>query len=467
MLNKLIKALEQSHNYIVIGDVMLDQYIIGDVNRMSPEAPVPVLAVNNRTNTAGGAANVAANLVALNAKVKLLGYTGKDEAHRNLNQILSSRGIDFITATWERSTITKTRLVSQWQQIARIDDEKPDEPSSTERKSLQNLIKMQNFSSLSGILLSDYGKGVCDTNLCRLILQVAKERNIPVFVDPKNRDWEKYRGATILTPNVNELSEAIGYKVSNSNEEIEQAGHTLLKKYDLENLVITRSAKGMTLIGQNTCKHFPTMAKDVFDVSGAGDTVLACLARIITAKFDITEAIYLANLAAGVVVGHNGTYPITKDGLLQALTHDKRAESENKKGQDGNIVFTNGCFDILHPGHVEYLQEARKLGGCLIIGLNSDSSVRKIKGSGRPINNQHDRKKMLEALSCVDRVEIFDEETPYNLIRKIAPDILVKGGDYRVEDIVGSEFAGTTITIPFREGYSTTSILEKIERINE
>lgn len=469
MYKTIKEALANKQNYLVVGDLMIDKYILGDVKRISPEAPVPVLKVSGKKHNPGGAGNVAVNIAGLNSSVTVTGYTGDDESLKLLSSDFSKLDIELMNSKWQRSTITKTRLVSGQQQIARIDEEESISPKEKCRQGLLEIVRNIDLNKFDGVVLSDYAKGVCDNDLCQLVIQNSRDKNIPIIVDPKGNKWDKYKGATILTPNIKELSDVLGYDIPNSDSEIEEAGKKLLERFNIANLIITRSEKGMTLVNNDSVEHFPTMAKDVFDVSGAGDTVVAGVIRFLTSGLDIKDAINLANFAAGIVVGHVGTWPITKEELLKeaADTKDLHITIQELKNSHKKIVFTNGCFDILHPGHIDYLQKAKELGDYLVIGLNSDESVKRLKGNDRPVNNQSVRKIMLEALSCVDLVEFFEEDTPYNLIKSIKPDILVKGGDYNIEDIVGREFAAETTTIPFLDGFSTTSLIERIIKVYE
>ncbi len=469
MYKTIKESLDRRLNYLVVGDVMIDKYILGEVKRISPEAPVPVLKVSGKKSNPGGAGNVAVNVAGLNSDVTLMGFTGSDASLDVLKKDLKQNRITLKSTIWKRNTITKTRLISGQQQIVRIDEEESFSPSAEENSGLLSNLDALDFSQFSGIVLSDYAKGVCSPSLCQKIINSAQSLNIPVIVDPKGSNWEKYRGATILTPNLKELSDIYGEEVLNQDEDVERVGRELLKKYNLNNLIITRSEKGMTLVNSSVVEHFPTMAKDVFDVSGAGDTVVAGVIRFVTSGLHITDAINLANYAAGIVVGHVGTWPITYDEMLDKASDTKNLHRtvNELKANHKKIVFTNGCFDLLHPGHVDYMQKARELGDYLIIGLNSDASVKRLKGDDRPVNNQDVRKIMLEALSCVDAVEIFDEDTPYELIKSIVPDILVKGGDYTVENIVGREFAKETMTIAFLDGFSTTTLIDRIKKVYE
>ncbi|OQX28702.1 MAG: hypothetical protein B0D92_07555 [Spirochaeta sp. LUC14_002_19_P3] len=448
--------------YLLVGDIMLDSYIFGDVRRVSPEAPVPVLAVERREDRPGGAGNAAVNLAGLNADVTLVGFTGGDAAEKTLRFQFDSVGITLAAVRWERATISKTRLLSGRQQLVRFDEENPLPPKREESAALEAAVRGMDFSEFDGVLLSDYGKGVCSAEVCAAIMEKSRAAGIPVVVDPKGSDWEKYHGALLAAPNVKELGDALGQEMINDDAEIVAAGKILRCRCGLEYLAITRSEKGITLLAEGKGQHFPTEAREVYDVSGAGDTVAACLLRFFTAPMPMKDAVPLANLAAGIVVGFTGTHPINAHLLLERCESSLPSSWEGVRGRGGKVVFTNGCFDILHPGHADYLRKAADLGDYLIVGLNSDASIQRIKGAGRPVNDQQTRKMMLEALSCVNEVVIFEEDTPLELIRRIRPDILVKGGDYKPEDIVGREHAGRTESIPFVEGYSTTELINRI-----
>lgn len=469
MYKTVKEALESKKNILVFGDIMIDRYIYGGVNRISPEAPVPVVKVNKKSCNPGGAGNVAVNIAGLNSNVKVVGFTGDDFSRDELLKSFNESGIELDSALWNRNTISKTRLISGQQQIARIDEEESFSISKEQEEKLKSKIDELDFSTFDGVVVSDYNKGVCTLDLTRLVINKAKDADIPVIVDPKGSNWDKYRGATIITPNLKELGDLVGAPIENSDKLIEEKGNEILKEYQLENLVVTRSEKGMSLINRNEVEHFPTYARDVFDVSGAGDTVVAGIIRFYTSNLKLKDSINIANFCAGIVVGHVGTWPITKEELYSKISDnsDLKITIDELKKKHKKIVFTNGCFDLMHPGHIDYLKKARELGDFLIVGLNSDDSVKRLKGDSRPVNNQDVRKVMLEALSSVDMVEIFNEDTPLNLIRSIAPDILVKGGDYKIEEIVGREFAKETTTIKFLDGFSTTSLIERIKKAYE
>lgn len=459
---------------LVIGDVMVDTYHIGKVKRISPEAPVPVVQITQTYNVLGGAANVARNLVALGCCPTVIGLIGEDANGKLIKQMFADLQIENNLLNVNYPTITKTRVLGNNQQIVRIDfeQEKLVLQEDEERKIIR--LVENNIECYDAIVISDYGKGVCTCNICQTIISNSKEGNKPVIIDPKGNDWSKYIGATVVTPNLKELSDIIGSDVKNGDKEIHEKATLLLSQYQLENLLVTRSEQGMTL--SNYSDHFDvkTEAKEIFDVSGAGDTVVATLAAALAASFPLLESVHLSNKAAGIVVGKMGTSPIYYDELLEGIesvnSHNKIVNREQLnevlfalRAKQRKIVFTNGCFDILHKGHVFYLQEAKKHGDVLIVGLNSDISVKRLKGDTRPINNEFDRAVVLEALKCIDYIVVFEEDTPYNLIKEVSPDILVKGGDYKIENVVGREFAKEVVLIDFQQGYSSSNVINKLK----
>ncbi len=456
---------------LVVGDLMLDKYYFGDVNRISPEAPVPVIKVNREVYTLGGAGNVVNNVVELKAKAYVIGAIGKDSNKSVIRQLLDEKQINYHLLERDLPTITKIRVVGGHQQIVRIDFEEIESLEQEELEEVKQYV-LSLINKVNCLVISDYGKGMITYELSQFIINQARKRNLPVIVDPKGSNWDKYRGATVVTPNLKELSDLLKIEIKNDDKEIEYYGQEVRKKYGLMYLLVTRSEKGMSLITEDKAYHIKSEAREVYDVSGAGDTVVAALAAAISVGVEISDAIKIANVAAGVVVGKIGTAPVTLDELKNALRgyrnrklrhlQDLMVEIAMLREKGKKIVFTNGCFDILHRGHIEYLKKAKELGDVLIVGLNSDDSVKRIKGKDRPINKQEDRAELLASLEFVDYVVIFDEDTPYNLIREIKPDILVKGGDYKIEEIVGREFAKKTVILPFMEGYSTTAIIEKV-----
>ncbi|MGR3808566.1 bifunctional D-glycero-beta-D-manno-heptose-7-phosphate kinase/D-glycero-beta-D-manno-heptose 1-phosphate adenylyltransferase HldE [Pasteurella testudinis] len=463
-------------NVLVLGDVMLDRYWFGATNRISPEAPVPVVRVQNNEERAGGAANVAMNIASLNVAVKLLGLIGQDEAGISLGKMLQQQRItcDFVALN-THPTITKLRILSRHQQLLRLDFEE----NFHDVESAVLLQKLQDSIAQSGALvLSDYGKGTL--NDVQQMIKLARAANVPVLIDPKGTDFERYRGATLLTPNLSEFEAVVGHCAD--DQAIFEKGLQLIAQYELEALLVTRSEKGMTLLRPNAEPfHLPTEAKEVFDVTGAGDTVISVLATAIADGRSLEEACYLANVAAGIVVGKLGTSTVTPVELENAIHHrdeigfgimdELRLKTivAEAKARGEKIVMTNGCFDILHPGHVSYLENARKLGDRLIVAVNSDQSVKRLKGESRPINPLIARMAVLAGLSSVDWVVEFKEDTPQRLIGEILPDLLVKGGDYKAEEIAGSQEVwangGEVRVLNFENGYSTSSVVKKIQQL--
>ncbi len=451
---------------------MLDQYLFGATNRISPEAPVPVVHVDSEDDRAGGAANVAVNLAALGSATTLLGVVGQDSAADTLERILSERGIECLfDRVAGRPTITKLRVQSRGQQLIRLDRE--DSSPVTGGGLLAGL--KQALPGASTLVLSDYGKGALAS--VGVLIEESRRAGVPVLVDPKGRDFTRYRGATLLTPNQGEFEAVAG--ICNSDEELVTRGHAMIDELDLDALVITRSEKGMLLLERDAEPLFlSTAAREVFDVTGAGDTVIATLAGAVASGQSFASAAALANLAAGLVVRKIGVATVTPTELRVALHARGQggggivardvlpgilAEAQER---DERIVMTNGCFDILHAGHVAYLEEAKSLGDRLIVAVNDDASVRRLKGAGRPVNPLEDRMLVLAGLAAVDWVVPFHEDTPAALIAAILPDVLVKGGDYRPEDIAGSravlDNGGEVRVLAFLDGRSTSGIIERL-----
>lgn len=469
----------QNLKIAVIGDVMLDRYFYGEVKRISPEAPVPVTKINRISSVLGGAANVAANLAHLECKVYMGGVTGDDENRQLLEKMMAEAGIDYsgLVKSQHRKTITKLRVLGGQQQMLRLDFEEtgdlfPDEIISL-RAWLENLLD----EGLDGVIVSDYAKGVCSDDFCQWVIAQGKAYGIPVLIDPKGADWTKYRGCDFITPNLKEMCEAAGCQRENEDEAVVAMAMAAKDKFKIKNVVVTRSERGMTLVNNEEIIHSPAAAIEVFDVSGAGDTVAAALLVAAAGKLELADAVYMANRAAGIVVAKVGTYPVHREELLKDLMTEERKQGKgyrtqsweeiaalarNWKACGEKVVFTNGCFDILHVGHVTYLEKARNLGKHLIVGLNTDASVRRLKGETRPLVHELDRARVLAALACVDAVVLFDQDTPTELIEQIRPDILVKGGDYTPEQVAGREYAGEVRIIDFEDGYSTTGVVEKI-----
>ncbi|MDG6296163.1 bifunctional D-glycero-beta-D-manno-heptose-7-phosphate kinase/D-glycero-beta-D-manno-heptose 1-phosphate adenylyltransferase HldE [Glaesserella parasuis] len=461
---------------LVLGDVMLDRYWFGSTNRISPEAPVPVVKVQENEDRAGGAANVAMNIASLNVPVTLQGLVGNDDAGRALDKLLSEHRIqNQCVAVDSHPTITKLRILSRHQQLLRLDFEE-----GFHNLDCQALLAKlaAEITAYGALILSDYGKGTLDT--VQQMIQIARQANVPVLIDPKGTDFERYRGATLLTPNMSEFEAVAGH--CRDEDEIVTKGLKMIADFDLLALLITRSEKGMTLLRPNQEPfHLPTQAKEVYDVTGAGDTVISVLATAIADGRPLEEACYLANAAAGIVVGKLGTSTVSPSELEQAI--HQRAETgfgvvsedelkaivKQSKTRGEKIVMTNGCFDILHPGHISYLENARKLGDRLIVAVNTDESVKRLKGESRPINDLDARMAVLAGLASVDWVVPFGEDTPQRLIGEILPDLLVKGGDYKPEEIAGSQEVwangGEVRVLNFENGCSTTNVIKKIRSL--
>ncbi|WP_457599453.1 D-glycero-beta-D-manno-heptose-7-phosphate kinase [Hydrogenimonas sp.] len=460
---------------MVVGDLMIDHYLWGKTERISPEAPVPVVDVQKETEVLGGAGNVVSNLVALGAKVRVASAIGEDANGRRLAGMLETLGVDTGALIFDRArkTTRKSRVIASHQQVIRFDSETRQEVEEETRRRLLEAVR-QGLGRSDIVLLSDYGKGVLGEEVTQGVIGMAKEAGVKVLVDPKGRDYSKYRGATLVTPNKKEASEATGISIVDDRS-LEEAGFRLKRELDLEMAMITLSEEGMAIFDRSM-RTIPTVAREVYDVTGAGDTVLSTLGYVLACGGQIDEAARIANAAAAVVVGKLGSATATWDEIIEYETtlHESTTEHriksrealaksvERLKNEGKRIVFTNGCFDILHLGHVRYLEKAKSFGDVLIVGVNSDASVRGLKGEDRPVNPEYDRAYLLAALDAVDYVTIFGEETPYELIRTLEPDVLVKGGDYEGKEVVGSDIAKEVRLVDFVEGKSTTKIIEKI-----
>ncbi|MFZ7230922.1 bifunctional D-glycero-beta-D-manno-heptose-7-phosphate kinase/D-glycero-beta-D-manno-heptose 1-phosphate adenylyltransferase HldE [Avibacterium avium] len=466
----------QQAKVLVLGDVMLDRYWFGATNRISPEAPVPVVRVQENEERAGGAANVAMNIASLNVPVQLLGLTGQDEAGSALSTMLEKQNIDcnFVQLA-SHPTITKLRVLSRHQQLLRLDFEEDFHNVESDLLLAKLQSAVQNFGAL---ILSDYGKGTL--NQVQAMIQIARQANVPVLIDPKGTDFERYRGATLLTPNMSEFEAVVGK--CHSEDDIVEKGLKLIRDIELSALLVTRSEKGMTLLRPDQPPfHLPTEAKEVFDVTGAGDTVISVLATALADGRSFEEACYLANVAAGIVVGKLGTSTVSNVELENAIhgrtttgfgvmNEQQLKEAVAQAKQRGEkIVMTNGVFDIIHPGHVSYLDNARKLGDRLIVAVNSDASVKRLKGESRPINPLEARMAVLAGLAAVDWVVEFSEDTPQRLIAEILPDLLVKGGDYKPEEIAGGKEViangGEVKVLNFENGFSSSNVINKIQAL--
>lgn len=466
-------------NILIVGDVMLDTYFMGDVARISPEAPVPVFRKKSERCVLGGAANVAANLVAANQKVAVMSMVGNDQNGQILLNLFSENNVDAkMVLSFPRKTTVKTRfLAANHQQVMRLDIEDTDPITKTESEELLKKLKGV-IDQFDLILLSDYMKGFLTRDLCQGMIKMAVANGIPIIVDVKDPNYGKYYGATLLKPNLSELRMLTGISAQ-TDDEIVSASEELRKRSQCRYVLTTLGARGMVLVGDGDPYYVKSQVREVFDVSGAGDTTIAYLAACMASGMSIRDAVDVANVAAGIQVGKVGTSSVSLEEVRNALSYESSSssskilsmvEAENLRTEkaDKEIVFTNGCFDILHVGHVRYLKQASELGDVLVVGLNSDASVKRLKGSDRPVNSEKDRAELLSALGFVDYVVVFDEDTPYNLIKAIQPDVLVKGGDYKPEDVVGKGIVesrgGKVLILPFVEGKSTTGIINKINK---
>jgi D-beta-D-heptose 7-phosphate kinase/D-beta-D-heptose 1-phosphate adenosyltransferase len=483
-LHSILNLLEGGFSQLkvlVVGDIMLDRYIHGDVERISPEAPVPVIRHARRYERAGGAANVAMNLAGLGCQTFLAGFWGNDAEQTELAAILSRVGIDTVgVVSSSLPTISKTRIVGRTQQLLRLDIESRDTPLPAEARRLEERAT-ELVTKVHAVILSDYAKGALTNALCEAVIRAARTTGIPILADPKTPDFSKYTGATTVCPNLGELSAATGVP-AHKTEALLAAGQALVTEHDLKFLTVTMSEKGISVLrpaGQGIF-HSPARAREVFDVSGAGDTVIATLAASLAGSLPIETAVELANLAAGIVVGKVGTVPIASHELVAALTPSTNLTAGEKildldriklrvaewRSSGETIVFTNGCFDLLHVGHIALLEDCRRFGSKLILGLNADASVCRLKGPTRPIVSERERARVMAALAAVDAVVLFEEDTPLELIRALRPDVLVKGGDYTIDTVVGHEeviaHGGRVEIVPTVEGFSTTNIVKTL-----
>ncbi|HIQ44881.1 MAG TPA: bifunctional D-glycero-beta-D-manno-heptose-7-phosphate kinase/D-glycero-beta-D-manno-heptose 1-phosphate adenylyltransferase HldE [Pseudomonas oleovorans] len=457
---------------LVVGDVMLDRYWHGGTSRISPEAPVPVVRVDQIEDRPGGAANVALNIAALGSRALLVGVTGVDEAADSLSDSLRGVGVETHFQRLDKQpTIVKLRVMSRHQQLLRMDFE---EPFDTDCAALAREVE-QLLAGVKVLVISDYGKGALQNH--QALIQLARARGIAVLADPKGKDFSIYRGASLITPNLHEFETIVGGCVDEA--ELVSKGARLMRELELGALLVTRGEHGMTLLRpEHAPLHLPARAREVFDVTGAGDTVISTLAASIAAGEELPNAVALANLAAGIVVGKLGTAAISAPELRRAVQREEGSERgvlsldqlliaiEDARAHGERIVFTNGCFDILHAGHVTYLEQARAQGDRLIVAINDDASVSRLKGPGRPINAVDRRMAVLAGLGAVDWVVSFSEDTPERLLKQVQPDVLVKGGDYGVDQVVGADivqaYGGEVRVLGLVENSSTTAIVEKI-----
>lgn len=462
---------------LVIGDLIIDSYLWGSCDRISPEAPVQVVTVTKESTLLGGAGNVVNNLNSLGAQVDVISVIGKCEISIVLRELLNEININtqYLVTENNRVTSKKSRIIAANQQVVRYDRESTDEINKNSQLAIENTFKkiVNNYDS---ILLSDYGKGVLTDKLTRSIIKIANKNQKKVLVDPKGLDYSKYKGAYLMTPNKSEASEATRITIKD-NKNLYKAIHKLKEKYELEVSLITLSEQGLAIF-DDEFRIYPTSAREIFDVTGAGDTILASLGFALSCNKNIDEAVKFANLAAGVVVGKLGSATTSineiinyKNELDQTKTSSKiKSHLEIKiicdklRERNRKIVFTNGCFDILHSGHIKYLEESKTFGEILIVGLNSDRSVKVLKGQNRPINNESDRAYILAALKVIDYLVIFDNDTPEDLINNIKPNIITKGGDYEGKEVVGGDIAKEVKIINFVDGKSTTKTIQKIKK---
>jgi D-beta-D-heptose 7-phosphate kinase/D-beta-D-heptose 1-phosphate adenosyltransferase len=463
----------KSARVLVVGDVMLDRYWHGDTSRISPEAPVPVLHVTESHDRPGGAGNVALNLTTLGCQVTLLAIVGTDAASITLEEQLKIAGVNCqFHRLPDFPTITKLRVLGRHQQLVRLDFEK-----KLDTLKAENLIPevKRLLHDVDVLILSDYAKGTL--HHARAFITAAKAAGVPVLVDPKSVDFNLYQGATLLTPNQKEFEAVVGHFAN--EEELIAKGYSLLRDYDISALLVTRSEHGMVLLQENAPPlHLSARAREVYDVTGAGDTVIAVLGAMLAAGESLEHAAFLANTAAGLVVEKLGATTVSTAELQHAIQPQQSAKTrilteedlmrvvQEARARNDTIVMTNGCFDILHAGHIQYLEEAKMLGQCLIVAVNDDRSIRRLKGNNRPIVPLAERMNVLAALRAVDWVVAFTEDTPERLIKRIQPDILVKGEDYQIAQIAGADHVlatgGKVHLLPFKPGCSTSSMIKRI-----
>ncbi|WP_208544962.1 D-glycero-beta-D-manno-heptose-7-phosphate kinase [Mycolicibacterium neoaurum] len=480
MDSSIIESLS-SRTVVVVGDLMLDRFVYGSIERISPEAPIPVLKSGDEKAMLGGAGNVARNIAALGSNPVLVGAVGHDNEGQQIRETLCPDvGIDArLVVSNQNPTTVKTRYVCEGQQVLRVDREERllDEQASKE-------ISSTCANALTGadvLILSDYAKGVLTPETIEACIRAAKASGVPVIVDPKSRDFGIYRHADVITPNANEASISTGYDCA-TDDGVSKAAIDILQRSEVGAVLITRGALGMTLLAPNhgvdEPVHIPTKASQVYDVSGAGDTVIATLALSLAAGIDLVSCVKLANSAAQIVVRKLGTAALSIEELLQAVVDSENSALTTRQRaialvsqwrSDGLTVgFANGCFDLVHPGHVSLLRQAREECDRLVVALNTDASVKRLKGESRPIQDEFSRADVISSLKSVDLVTLFDEDTPLELIQQLRPDILFKGEDYQVHEVVGGDIArswgGRVSLIPLKQGHSTTNIIARSEQ---
>jgi D-beta-D-heptose 7-phosphate kinase/D-beta-D-heptose 1-phosphate adenosyltransferase len=481
-LHDIVRFLESGwsgKHILVVGDVMLDRYIHGSVDRISPEAPVPVVRATKRSQQPGGAANVAMNVAGLGAQAAVIGFVGEDEDGTALAALLKAGGVEArLIPVRDTPTISKLRILGGSQQMLRLDTEATTPRPSSAYTAL--LVEVHSLlPTIDAIILSDYAKGTLTAENCQGIICAARQAGIPILVDPKGRDFQRYRGATTICPNLKELALATGDSGTDLDAILDR-GQSLPSELGLDYLTVTLGEKGIAVLQPEGRFHAPAVARQVFDVSGAGDTVIATLAVAIASGVAIEDAARVANIAEGIVVAKLGTVPIARHELAAALTEFSGTETREKildldrllvrvaewRTSGHTIVFTNGCFDILHVGHIALLEECRRFGDKVVVGINSDASVSRLKGPDRPVVSERERARILAALSATDAIATFDAPTPIDLIAALRPDVLVKGGDYTEEGIVGApevrSWGGRVVIVPTVQGFSTTNIARKL-----
>jgi D-beta-D-heptose 7-phosphate kinase/D-beta-D-heptose 1-phosphate adenosyltransferase len=477
-LAEAIRALRRA-SVLVVGDAMLDRYVYGSVHRISPEAPVPVLAVEREVAMPGGAGNVVRNLTALGAAVAFVSVVGDDQAGSDLTGLIGGQpNVEpWLLMQGGRTTTTKTRFIANGQHMLRADQEVV---QAIHPRLADRMVKIAGdaVAATAVLVLSDYGKGVLDGATAHLLIEAAHAAGRPVVVDPKGRDYARYAGADLITPNRAELSVATGMAVGTEHE-ILDAMRALKAAHGFRAVLVTRSEDGMTLLDGDVVHHFPAEAEEVHDVSGAGDTVVSTVSAAMAAGLSLPVAARLANIAAGIVVGKVGTAVVREEELVEALTPERGAlrkvmsraaaaeQVERWRRRGWRIGFTNGCFDLLHPGHVHLLEQARSWCDRLVVGLNSDASVKRLKGPSRPIQSEAARAAVLASLATVDCVTVFDEDTPVELITLLKPDVLVKGADYTVAQVVGGDivqdYGGEVRLAQLLPGNSTTATVARMK----
>lgn len=476
-------ATWRNKKVLVVGDVMLDRYIYGDVERISPEGPIPILRHAEEKTMLGGAGNVARNVVTLGGTAILMGVVGNDDAGKQVTAIAEANGVEgYFFCSASMPTVTKTRFISRGHQLLRLDVEQILSESDPVVAGLIDRVRVA-LPTADAIVLSDYLKGVLSPKLLREVIEMARSARLPVIVDPKSRELSRYNGANVITPNAKEASLATGLDCR-EDDGAEEAARTVRQIVQADAVVLTRGARGMTVLapndGSEAVVHIPTSASEVFDVSGAGDTVIAALALALSAGLPVERAAWLANAAAGVAVSKLGTAAVHAHELVQDLTHRNFAGIEGKicspedaaavalrwRNEGLRVGFTNGCFDLIHPGHVALLQKARAACDRLIVALNSDASIKRLKGPSRPVQNEDARTLVMASIASVDLVTLFGEDTPLNVISAIRPDILIKGADYTLDEVVGADFVtqygGKVALVPLESGHSTTSIISRV-----